>query len=275
LATAILSTLERAAEFTYNYAYDSGDRGVYYDLQYANDGQDGTNSGVMPGTVSVDLSSSTVTGKGTQFLQTFACNSTDFIGIEDGIGNTWTYPVVSCSDDLHLTIAMPWGSQTMTTDSVNQGIGSYAVTFGVNAQQYYETPPAFTDCRNSATRCWPSTGDRNNDRDLIWIQGWLYNVTHDTRYLNRGDELFSASYGGPAGGPGTTGACGGPACDGFETDYMAGIHACAIDPTLPCNDQTNYPAGNAFVYLSKRWAQGSGIGGADNYLAWRLLGTTK
>jgi hypothetical protein len=169
-----------------------------------------------------------------------------------------------------LTLAMPWGSQTLTTDSVARGLGIYASISGANGQPYYQTSRSFTSCRNAATACWPSTGDRNNNRDLIWIHGWLYSVTHDIKYVTRGDEFFSASYGGPAGGPGTTGSCGGPACDGVETDYMAAIHACAVNPTLPCNGQTNYPSGNAFVFLSKRWAQGSGIGGADNYLAWRL-----
>jgi hypothetical protein len=270
LAGRVLTAIEAAANFTYNYGYDPGDRGTYYDLMYPNDGQDGTNNGLKSGTVSVGASGTLVTGSGTKFLSTFACNGSDYIGIEDSTGETWTYPVASCADNTHLTLSKPWGSQVLTTDTVTTGMGTHSLSTAVNNLFYYQTPAAFTTCRNSASHCWPETGDRNNGRDLIWIQGWLYKTTHNSLYLTRGDELFSSSYGGPAGGPGATGACGGPACDGYETDYMMAIHGCKANPTLPCNDQESLTPSNAFAALSKRWAQGSGIGGADNYLSWRL-----
>ena len=276
LAGRDLTAIEAATNFAYQYGYDPQSRGVFYDVQHPNDGEDGTNQGTMPGSVSISMNSSSVAGLNTTFRKTFACNGTDYIGITDPGGLTWTHLVSSCSDDNHLTLATPWGSQCVETGSVVKGVGTSCATANITGGQYYQTPPAFTSCRNLATSCWPNVGDRNSNRDLIWIHGWLYNTTRNPIYQTRGDELFAASYGGPAAGPGfnypnSPGPCGGPSCDGVDTDYVAAIHGCASNPTLPCNPDSNYPGGNAYVFTSKRWGQGSGIGGADNYLAWRTL----
>ena len=271
LAATVLTTIKKGTDFTYKYGY-ANNRGVYYEVQYPNEGLIGTDAGPRPGTASATLNSTTVVGTGSNFRTSFApCDGSTYIGILHQDGQNWTHQVTSCPDDTHLTIAAPgWGDQGATTNAVNE--------------QYYATTAAPTNCGNSlATTCWaglggggstPVLGDRNSDRDLVWIHGWVYKTTGIAVYKTRGDELFSASYGGPAAGPGdnypnTPGICGGPACDGIQTDYMAAIHACYVSHTLPC-EPFDYGDDHVFRFTAKRFAQGSGIGGADNYLAWRL-----
>lgn len=278
-ASQVLSTLKSSADFVYNFGYTPTNRGVFYDAQYPNDGQDGFGNGVQAGTVTVTLNSTSVVGGGgTTFTTTFSpCNGSTWIGINLS-GQSWTHKVTACADDTHLTIATAWGTQCTTAYNGQVCAASDAVS-----QQYYETANSSTTCNNSASNCWDNlgttggllNGDRNNDRDAIWIMGWLFKTTHNIIYKQRGDELFSASYGGPAAGPGANcaspGPCGGPACDGVETDYIQALHGCGSDPTTPCNCGTNFTnPSNVYHYQAKRFAQGSGIGGADNYLAWRL-----
>lgn len=263
LAPQLLATITKAVDYTYLHGR-SDNRGVFYDTEYPNAGQEGTNAGTQPGSVSIALGSASVTGTGTQFLTTFSgcVPNTHWIGIWHEDGSTWTYQVASCQDDTHLTIVGQWGDQLEKT--------------AATGRPFFKTANAPTNCGQSkAKTCWPVDGDRNNVRELIWAHGWLYNQTKNPIYETRGDELFSAAYGGPAAGPGDRypqppGACGGPHCDGFETDYSAALIACAKKPSVPCNASTDYAAGNPYVFFGKRWGQGSGIGGADNYLAWRL-----
>jgi hypothetical protein len=275
LAARTLVSLKSAASFSYNYGYASNSsRGVYYEVEYPNAGQTPV---AGPGTVSVSLSSATVTGTNTTFLTTFApCNGTTYIGIQHSDNFTWTHRVQSCTDDTHLTLGTPWGTQCLPGYAA-----SLCATTAAVSEPYLETAAASSNCASFAAHCWDGVstsptldGDRNNNRDPIWIMGWLYHTTQLPIYKTWGDELFSASYGGPAlgpgdGFPGAAGPCGGPACDGTLTDYMEALHSCASNPALPCNPRTDYPGGNVWVFGSKRWAQGSGIGGADNYLAWR------
>ena len=279
LATSILATLQPAAQFLYSYGRSSANRGIYYDVEHKADGLTGFgNQG--PGNVSASLTSNQVTGTGTKFKTSFLAG-TSYIGIYDSSTNsTWTYLVSSISDDTHLTIAANYGTQCVTG-----ALGMTCAKTDALSTNYYVTPPMPTNCASKASTCYGNgtpgklqNGDINNNRDAIWIFGWLYNTTGDATYVNEGDELFAATYGGPAEGPGSNfpdapSACGGPLCNNAqESDYSAGIHACAANPTLPCNAFSNYGTtyyGNAIVSTGKRWAQGSGIGGADNFLAWR------
>jgi hypothetical protein len=41
----------------------------------------------------------------------------------------------------------------------------------------------------------------------------------------------------------------------------------------PCTNNDHEAPGNAYIYQGKSWGQMDGVGGASNYLAWRLLGT--
>jgi hypothetical protein len=269
LADRVLSALKTAGAYAFNAGYDRQSRGVYYDVEHLADGLTGS-ANLRPGAVAVPLNSVAVTGTGTHFLTDFACNGADYIGIYDqATNNTWAYQVASCQDDTDLTLAKAFGVDYVLGVSVTTGTTLIRPSGDLVAAAYYEVPATTAQCNSSAGHCYPATGgDRNSNRDLIWISGWLYSRTGDSQYKAYGDELFAATYGGPAGGPGTSGPCGGPACDGVQTDYSIAIHGCVANPALPCS-QSNYPHGNAFVWRSKRWAQGSGIGGADNYLAWR------
>jgi hypothetical protein len=151
---------------------------------------------------------------------------------------------------------------------------------------YNVVDPAFTSCGSAATYCWPQTGGEDFNLDAIWIMGWLYARTGIQQYQTWGDELFSSTYGGPAGGAGSGTACGGPNCNnaspgvGFEDpSYVNALTSCNIVSVIPCNAYANYcesgpsspgyPYCNGFQYFPKGYNQGTGIGGADNYLAWR------
>jgi S-layer homology domain len=292
LAANVLGTIESSANFLYTSGYAAGNRGVYYDVNYPNDGQDPVNTGLQTGTVSVSLGSTAVTGSGTSFLTTFACNGTDYIGFNHTDGYAWTHGVASCADNTHLTLATPWGSQVFTGQAAGGKTFFYATT-NANGDTYYQSAAAATNCDSAAKTCYsqssPPTitggkleGYRVNNPNLVWIHGWLYKTTGLTIYQTRGDELFSATYGGPALGPGdnypgTPGPCAGPACDGAVDDsYDLALHACAAGPSSPpCNPTENDAGGNVWALWlqqgpAKWYGQGSGVGGADNYLAWRL-----
>ncbi len=280
LAEQTLTALKKAGDFLYNYGYSPASRGVFYDVEHPADGLTGFDPNhPLAGTVTAALNSTTVSGSGTNFKTTFACNGTDFIGIYDQSHHeTWTHKVLSCASDTSLTIEGQVGSQC-----INRSTGNICATSNLSNTSYYKSPAARTACGNSASYCVGTElsyetyvngvlkADRNINRDLIWIFGWLYKTTAEAKWRTYGDEMFSASFGGPALGPGSTGPCGGPGCDGTETDYTLALHPCAVDPTLPCNLNSNYGSlvKNVAVAGPKRWAQASGIGGADNYLAWR------
>src|SRR5581483_9510197 len=233
LAAATLTAVTKAADFIYNYGRASN-RGLYYDVM-------GPNVGLVAspgtGTVSVSLASPlAVTGSGTSFTTQLGVGK--YIGIQHLDGETYTHRVASILDNTHLLLdaSQPWG---------NPGGGAAGPTGDAVNERFVITDPAPTNCNGTAPTCFANlgnatdgtiAGDRNSARDGIWIQGWVYKTTGNPIYKAHGDELFSASYGGPAGGPGynfpnNPGACGGPACDGIETDYMAAIHGCGSDPT--------------------------------------------
>jgi hypothetical protein len=307
-AATIMTAIKASASFVYNAGFTTTNRGMFYDLNYADDGQDATNAGPGPGTVSATIGSNAVLGTGTSFLSSFTPN-VSYIGINDNYGNTWTYVVTAVADNTHLTIAANYGAQQYVVaaaalvgstgyvaGNATQPCPSYAPTCAVgiattSSGTYYIAAPAPTNCNTTATYCWAGNGstgpyingNADNIMDAIWIMGWLYARTADPQWKTKGDELFSSVYGGPAGGPGynypgSPGPCGGPNCSGYgpSGSYINSLVACAQVNTVPCNPQSNYivsggaPYGNAFTFLAKPYGQGSGIGGADNYLAWRL-----
>ncbi len=276
-ANKALSAATRAANFMYDYGR-ANNRGVYYDVIGPNDGEIGSAGVVLgAGTVSVAVGSTAVTGVGTHFLTDFA-GGTKYMGIEHSDGMAWTHRVSAVADDTHATIAEVWE---------NPGGGAVGAQTNAVAETYYITTAQKTNCGSLAPTCYSLVdtnymdgtlnGDRDSGRDLVWIMGWMYKTTGLAIYKTRGDEIFSASYGGPAGGPGfnypgSAGPCGGPACDGVVTDYYLDIHGCTVSTTLPCADPGSARPdfyGNAFTFTGKRFGQGSGIGGADNYLSWR------
>lgn len=274
-AAVALSTLTKAANFIYNYGYGAS-RGIYYDVMGPNNGQVFTSG---TGTVSVTIGSKSLVGVGTHFLTDFA-GGTKFIGIQHSDGAAWAHSVPIITDDTHATLGENWG---------DPGGGAVGTNTNAVAETFLITNAEPTNCASSAPTCFSLigsndamgklNGDRDSNMDVVWTEGWMYKTTRNPIWKTRGDEIFSATYGGPVGGPGfnypgSSGPCGGPGCDGNEPGYILGIHACAVDTTLPCvsfNDSFHTYYGNAYAFQGKRFNQGSGIGGADNYLAWRLL----
>lgn len=267
LAADVLAVLVDTVPVHYSLGYDSSNRGIYYDVQYPADGLTANDViGLQPGTVGI--SGTSVTGVGTSFnsgSHPFTAG-VDYIGIVDDQGAAWTYPVATVTDDTHLTIGVAINTQYVYS-STSSGSTQNFPSLGGTGRSYFYVPPYSTSCDSTATYC-PVSGDINNNRDLVWIMGWMYNTTHDASYKTMGDELFAVASGGPADGTGGSLACSGPACSDVETDFGKGIHACTVSPTLPCSTD-NYTGGNAYQYRVKRWAQFSGIGGADQYLGWR------
>lgn len=270
LASDVLDILNETGEFLYSAGYAPTTRGVYYDIEFPVNGVEGGSYGTETGTVSIS-SGTTVTGSGTSFTTTFACDGTDFIGILGGDGVTFTHKVSSCADNTHLTIATAWGTQCYYASTYAVPAVTQYCEGAMSARPYYQADPSSSSCESAANYCY--SADKNSARDLIWIMGWLYKTTSTAKWKTYGDELFATSVGGPGDGAGGSSACSGPNCWSTETDYVASLHGCATDPTLPCNTLTNYGVGNVWVYGGKRLAQMDGIGGASNYLFWRTTPT--
>jgi hypothetical protein len=104
--------------------------------------------------------------------------------------------------------------------------------------------------------------------------GWLYFTTGISMYKDWGDECYSATLGGPVSGPNgsvsigaSATSCGGPFCDGYITDVVAGARDCNAGNTAPCT-----PGGYIFSNLGKNFGEAFGAPGIDNELGWRLGG---
>lgn len=286
LAADILTAIENTGEFIYQYGYSTANRGVYYDVEHPADGLTGLDyGGWRTGTVTANIGSPTITGSGTSFTTLFGCDGSDYIGISDQTtGMTWTYLVTACASNTSLTIDANYGTQVLTAPfwSGNER----APTGNSTNTSYARSPVASTACASAASYCVQTiapdqtftmgllNGSRDTNRDLLWIYGWLYQQTGTAKWKTYGDEMMTISSGGPALGPGANygggmNPCDGPNCVTEETDYTFAITFCGdTDPvgTVPCQ---SIGSTTPFGVGPKRWAQMSGIGGADNYLAWR------
>jgi hypothetical protein len=259
LAASLLTTIKNAVNFTYNYGRASQNRGVFYDVVYPVLGLSTT---YPTGTVSVNSGSTSVVGSGTSFLTAFTCNGKDYIGFNTPRTG---YLVTACADNTHLTIDTAYGTQgesgNLTGSTIDEAPQAYSGSqCGTSLSPYCE---------------WGGPGmtapDRNLTRLMPGMTAWLYNQTGDPQYLAWADEWFSAAFGGPASGPNSatnigsySPSCGGPGCDGYIGDYVASLPDCASNAP-PC-----VPGGSVFGNLAKNFAQGSGVSGAENALAWRL-----
>jgi hypothetical protein len=274
-AANVMAVLEETVPYLYTSSYEPGARGVYYDTNQPANGV--LSPGWLAGTVSIGAGSTTVTGSGTSFLTDFNCDNTDYIGIsyyEGGFDGTITVKVASCASNTQLTLAAPLSSQCYyyyNGSTFPEVCGGAAASGKIYRRAEQNT----TTCTGTvASYCF--SPDKNSARDLPWIFGWMYNKTGDSTYITQGDVLFATAAGGPGDGAGGSEACSGPNCWSTNTDWIASLHGCASDPTLPCNPDTNYATGstplNVYVAGSKRYAQFNGQGGGDNYLAWRVSG---
>jgi hypothetical protein len=99
-----------------------------------------------------------------------------------------------------------------------------------------------------ASSCPPNnkqhpTPNRAENEPHMWLWGWLYQVTGEQTWIERGDELFGATYGGGMGGPFDDGGAG----------------------TL--DDLPRFGLGGR---KGKTFGESAGAGAASAYLAWRL-----
>jgi len=217
----------------------------------------------VQGTVSGTAGDNHIHGSGTNFSSGGLCNSLasygyyfgatfgapNFIGIvsADQLTGVEVHPITSCDSDTQITLSEP-----LTT------------TF---SGRYYEITP--TDGYDSL--CSPSKGSNcwAGNPDFVLETGgafgWLFDRTHDLRYRIWADDLYGVTYGGPAGGPGSTGSITGPMASGSTSgSYPGGLPSCSSS-TPPCGGTPGFQDG-------KPYGQGSGMAGAaDNYFAYRLM----
>ena len=245
LAVSLLPAITAAVDWVWNAGRSTVNRGIYYDVNYAASPLLTTDP---PGKVSVSNGSTMVTGAGTTFTTDFTAG-TSWIGF---FGPQTGYLVTAIADDTHLTMATPYGSQAESGNLSGAGFAA--------------APSSFTNCGGgTANYCntgytsgslAPPNGDRNLTRFPPGLTGWAYLRTGNPKYLSWGDEWFSAAFGGPADGPNGVLPCGGPACDGLQTDWATDV----------------FTGDTAFTNLGKDFGEGSGAPGAQTYLAARLGG---
>ncbi len=224
------------------------------------------------GTVSIANGGLTVTGVGTNFTSMFGCNGTDYIGIVSEVqaaGYGGVHLVVSCQSDTQLTVA-----------STDPGVAA------VSGSYWQESPAdASTDCAPSMSAYCYETYNPDQSTDAAGIYGWVYQATNNGQYKLWGDDMFSAAYGGPAGGPGTLGSPSGPMSAAYSNNnygapqpitdaygYISALPSCNYS-SPPCGG-VNYEPLQTPVHWGKDFGIGSGWAGAmDNYLAYRLMGS--
>jgi hypothetical protein len=252
LATSTLTAITSAVTWQNNYGRDTGDRGVYYEVNSQSDDQ----NTVYPatGTVSINVGSTSLTGSGTNWVTAGYCDGTHFVGLQTP---RTVYKIASCTSN--------------TAAVLSVAFGLYGETANVSGSSFSIAPSAFTGCHSSATYCFGSAGDRNLTRTVCGGIGWLYAQTLNSTYKAWADECVSATLGGPTAGP-TSAAnigsitlpCSGPACDGLVNDLVASAANCGTQPA-PCISGT-------YLYqnLGKNFGEAFGAPGIDNELAWRL-----
>jgi len=258
LAATALITITKAVDWTYNTGRaepsSGGNGGVYYDAEFQSLGQ--VNLPVT-GTFSVNLSSTAVVGVGSSATTQLNCDGSRYIGF---LKTLTMYRVTACPDNTHFTISPPfgfWGE-----------VSNLSASTATGANRGFP-------CKNSSgALCGDGPdGDRNLSRLMPGITGWLYNVTGTARYKAWGDNWFANAFGGPADGPGGIAPCGGPGCDGHETDWIGALPSCLLGNPVPCGRAGNFAAGNVFFFLGKNFGQGSGAPAAQTHLAYRLGGS--
>ncbi len=238
-----------------------GSSGEYYQVGYQASGEDPGSWGVGQGNVSGSSGSTTITGTGTNFTAPTGitsstngsnlsggfgpCNGTTFIAIP---GVNEVHKVTACASNTSLTVAEP-------------------VVNSFNGQNGYQIVAQDTSSNCAPSRTPFCFGGTSTDYQvsLPGIFGWLYSTSQNAQYQVWGDDLFSGSYGGPAGGPGSSGLAAGPMSSGQTVSGYGYITALP-----PCNSAAP-PCGGAVWHWGKDFGDGSGYAGAaDNYLAYRL-----
>ena len=253
LAAPTLTAITKAVTWQNNYGRDTSNRGIYYEVNSQSNDQ----ATVYPatGTVSISLSSTSLTGVGSNWVSAGYCDGTHFIGF-----NTprTVYKISSCPDDTHATLSTAYGL--------------YGEMSNLSASAIAIAPAASTLCHSSASYCYTGIGDLNLNRTVCGGIGWLYNQTLNSTYLAWVNECLSQQLGGPTAGltpavgiPSTVLPCSGPGCNGYVSDTWTGAPACGVTPCVF--------GGSLYGNLGKNFGEAFGAPGIDNALAWRLSAT--
>jgi hypothetical protein len=243
LAATTLTAIQNLADFIWNYGR-SADGGELYDVLYETS-TDANNAAYSDSTVTVTRGSNRVVGSGTQFLTRLApCNGTSYIGIYSAT-QTYrkTYNVASCTDNTHITLSVNYANPTET-------VTTWATALRATA-----------NCAPSIdSYCDPDPfNGRNLAADGIAAEGWLYWKTGAPRWLAQSQYFAGKAYGGPAGGPGTTGPAAGPDADGGTNNFTDALPPCGGPP---CGGYG--PA----IGQGKAFGMNAGAGDAPNALAY-------
>ncbi|MBV9296859.1 MAG: hypothetical protein JO145_14905 [Acidobacteriaceae bacterium] len=230
----------------------------------------GSSAACVPGKVSGTVGSTTLTGVGTTFTHSFHCNGTDGIGIisppdNANVAQDQGYVVASCASDTQLTLASPLVYAPSSWDIEETQLDTYSGSTCAPMQTAY---------------CYTGTGNTQPSVDYTidnaGILGWMYQFTGQPVYRSWADDLFGAAYGGPAGGPGTTGPPAGPMASGQTTSaygYISALPSCNTSAP-PCGGvgSVTDATGTHPAHWGKDFGVGSGWSGqADNFFAYRLM----
>lgn len=284
----LLTAMQDNLAWVYNAGRSTTNRGIYYNASmgtqtlnnqiYGPAGFSECDSGMRctTGTVDVTNGSTTVTGHSTLFVTNSWNDGTHYLAPKpdnanfttgsNAVNHTWVVRIASCSSNASCTLATPWVGPSFSGATTRQ----YQITSTASSSCGAGSAP---DCENDDS----GTGNANilpgGMSSLLRLTpgnfGWMYRKTGNSTWKTRGDELFSATFGGPASGPGYTNACAGPACDGTVTDTAAALRDCA-SYSAPCT-----VGGNAFAYnATKNFPEAGGWADADRYLSDRLVGSS-
>jgi hypothetical protein len=260
LAAEALNFVSEDAQAIYLVGRSTVNGGVFYNVNSRSQPNIGPGGGGFPGsgTVSATIGSNQVVGTSSGFTsQTDLCVGGNFIGIAGGGVNSTVYPVVSCTDDTHLTLASNYGTEGETSN--------------VSGAQWATAPPAGFSCGGGlAATCFNDigsipAGDVNLTRTPPGILGWAYVDTSCGAICKTyGDAFFGVAFGGPADGPGGVLPCVGPGCADLQTDFTTTLQACNTLPP-PCG-------GGSAPTNGKNFGEALGFPSASTYLAARLGG---
>ncbi len=210
IAANLLTSIGLAVQGTYDDGRSSTNRGMYYEVDY-------------PTNISYPLATSSIPGAGSLTIVNGSTNvvgsSSLFItnpnGCPEWLGvlapNRTAIDVVSvhdCATDTLLHLNSAWA------DSSVAGVGFYTT---LNAST---SCTAMSYCESGAG---PPDGDRGLTRAPIGAFAWMFLRTHTAAYLTEGLELYSATFGGPADGPGGILACQGYGCDGQMAETASAL----------------------------------------------------
>ncbi len=220
-----------------------------------------------PGRVSATNGSTTVTGTGTNFLNTaiFRNDGTDYLGIDTGTGfQMLNIPSGAITSATNLRLAAPFGGATGATLAFGR---AGACPSGVGRPGYPQNSYSTLDADIAECDSPPhyGMGGRAVSELIHQVNGYLYYRTGSDEFKTRGDAMFAAAYGCGTSTRGClssgTGLAQNITGGGPGADAGAGNFA----------DLLAYPIDSQYA-RGKEFGSNAGAAMADTYLAYRLGG---